>query len=355
MRRLCSFLFVSWLALGPAALAVVPVPPDQIAYSGVLDSPGPVDLTARLYDAGSGGTLIFMQSFTGVALDDGHFTVNLGPTGAASDSPTNPLTTNLREALTGDLGAGAGRFVEITVNAEPPLARVQLMLVPYALRADQAATADVALRALDTQAVDGVDGSVVGQLFEAWNFDGGPPSSDPREGTGDVDGDGQANFVDADNDNDGISDTNEVNGGTNINLVTPTIGSVSPTSGTDSQPTLVTITGTGFLPGLTAKFGAQTFNPDTSPTSFQVTLAPQPAGAVPDLLVTNPNGESALRARAFQFVGTPPPVPPIGTGGCGIGPELALLMPLLAWLRRAGRASYAVHTGTPRACTTGGQ
>ena len=67
--------------------AALPVPPDQVAYSGVLVDgggvplAGPVDLTARLYDAASGGALIFKQSFTGVALSDGHFTLNLARPG----------------------------------------------------------------------------------------------------------------------------------------------------------------------------------------------------------------------------------------------------------------------------------
>src|SRR5262245_46239773 len=65
--------------------AAPPVPPDQISWSGVLvdggGAPlaGAVDLTARLYDAPSGGTLLFVQSFPGVALSDGHYTIQLGP------------------------------------------------------------------------------------------------------------------------------------------------------------------------------------------------------------------------------------------------------------------------------------
>ena len=73
-----------------------------------------------------------------------------------------------------------------------------------------------------------LDGSVLGQLFQDWNFDGGPPSTDPSEGTGDTDGDGQANFVDSDNDNDGLTDTSEVSQGSNINLVTPTVACPRP-------------------------------------------------------------------------------------------------------------------------------
>ena len=70
MPSLFFGLLAAVLAFGSAssALAALPVPPDQVAYSGVLVDgggvplAGPVDLTARLYDAASGGTLIFKQS-----------------------------------------------------------------------------------------------------------------------------------------------------------------------------------------------------------------------------------------------------------------------------------------------------
>ncbi len=317
MRRLISGLLVSGLAsvVALAAFASVPVPPDQVAYSGVLVDGGgvplvgPVDLTARLYDAASGGSLVFKQSFMGVALTDGHYALNLGPTGAATDSPTDPLTTSLRTALTGDLAAGAGRFVEITVNSDPPLARVALVLVPYALRADHATTSDIATNALDAQALGGIDPIVLEAVYGAWNFDGGPASTDPSEGTGNPDGDGLVNFVDPDNDNDGLSDAGEVSLGTNINLVTPTISTVSPVSAVETASPNVTVTGTGFLPGLTAAFGTQVFSPSSTSTSFQVTLAPQ-APAVLNLLVSNPNGETRLKTSAFTFFVTPPPPPP---------------------------------------------
>lgn len=311
MPRVLAGLVASFLALAPAALAVVPVPPDQVAYSGVLASSGPVDLAARIYDAPSGGTLIFKQSFTGVVLTDGHFTVNLGPSGEPTDAPANPLTTSLRAALAGDLAAGPGRFVEITVNADPPLARVQLVLVPHALRADHALTAGVATQALDTQAVAGLDGGVLTELFEHYNEDGGPPAADASEGTADVDGDGEMNFVDPDNDGDGLSDTNEGTLGTNINLVTPRITALTPNTGSSVAPTPVTVSGTGFVPGLTAAFGSQVFSPaSVSSTSFAVTVAPEPAGTVVSVIVTNPNAESDQSPFSFPFVPTAPvPLP----------------------------------------------
>jgi hypothetical protein len=36
----------------------VPVPPDQVAFSAVANAAGPYDVTARIYDAASGGVLL---------------------------------------------------------------------------------------------------------------------------------------------------------------------------------------------------------------------------------------------------------------------------------------------------------
>jgi hypothetical protein len=292
--------------------AAVPLPPDQVAYSGVLVDgggvplAGPVDLTARIYDTASAGTLVYKQSFTGVALSDGHFTLHLGPTGAATDSPTDPLTTSLRTALTGDLAAAAGRFVEISVNTNPPLARVQLVLVPYAMRADHATTADVATNALDTQAVGGLDSVAVQRMFHYLDVDGGnPPSDDPSEGVADTDGDGLYNFEDPDNDDDAITDQAELGNGTDINLATPTIAAVTPNSGEGDEVTPVSVTGTGFVSGLTAQFGSQVVSVmNVTSTSFEAGVGPQ-AGPYPvsvDLTVTNANGQFDALGAAFTFV-----------------------------------------------------
>ncbi|MGH7287509.1 MAG: hypothetical protein ACREI8_05760, partial [Myxococcota bacterium] len=72
MARGAFFLVAAVITAASAAAvhAAVPLPPDQVAYSGVLvDSggvplAGPVDLTTRIYDAASAGTLVFKQSFT---------------------------------------------------------------------------------------------------------------------------------------------------------------------------------------------------------------------------------------------------------------------------------------------------
>jgi hypothetical protein len=289
-----------------AALGAVPVPPDAVSYSGVANQSGPFDVTARIYDAASGGTLVYKQTFTNVTETGLHFTIQLGPIGDATDTPANPLTTSLRTALTGDLAAGAGRFVEVTLDTNPPLARVQLVLVPYAMRADHATTSDVASNALDTQAVNGLDGVALEALFQVYNDDGGPPSTDPREGTGDADGDGAVNFVDPDNDNDALTDTQEVTLGTEVNLPTPRITDVAPNSGHGDVTTQVTVTGTGFVPGLTAQFGAQSAPVSSvTSTSFLADVGPHPGPSFPvavDLTVTNANGQFDALGAAFVFL-----------------------------------------------------
>ena len=102
----------------------------------------------------------------------------------------------------------------VVVDAETLTPRQRLVAVPYALEAESANN------------VGGVGATFVSEVFEHFAFDGAePPNDDPSEGLGDADGDGIANFVDPDNDNDGISDASEVSAGTDINLVTPVVSS----------------------------------------------------------------------------------------------------------------------------------
>jgi hypothetical protein len=294
--------------VGPAP-AAPPALPGQHSYQGVLlddqglPQTGNVDLTLRVYDSPTGGTLLYKQIFLGVPLDSGVFTVTLGPTGSATDTPTNPLTTSLAGALAGDLpGTGPSRFLEVTVGSEGALARTQILSVPYALRSSSAESADVATTALEASNVNGLPSSVVSEIYEHTNLDGsGPGNTDPSEGQADVDLDGAANFVDADNDADGLSDSTEVGQGSDINLVTPVLTEVSPPTGLTTTASTVTVLGSNFEPGLAVVFGSQSPAPQNlTPTSFQVAVGPAPAGAV-DVQVTRLNGQSDLLVDAFTF------------------------------------------------------
>jgi hypothetical protein len=261
-----------------------------------------VDLTVRVYDELLAGTLLYKQSFSAVPLHSGVYEITLGPTGAASDVPTPPVTTSLATALAGDLvSVGPGRFIEVAVDSNPPLPRSQLLSAAYALRAERAATAaaaDSAAIALDVTSLNGLPVEVVSEMYEHFNFDGfGPANTDPLEGIGDVDGDGIANFVDADNDGDGFGDSQEVSLG--LGVVTPNVLGVSPTSGPAHSIFDVQVSGTGFQPGMTVQFGSQVFSPfQLTPTAADVTVGPlQPGGAL--LRATNPNGQISPFSQTF--------------------------------------------------------
>lgn len=299
------------ILVAASAPAAPPAVPASLPYQGLLldglgqPRTGNVDLTLRIWDAVAGGTLVYKQSFPAVALANGVFTVQLGPSGVGTDTPSNPLTTDLATALAGDAGATAPvRFLEVTVGTDGALARTQILSSAYAVRASSAAAADTATNATG---VGGFSAEYVTQFLTYSQADGGdPPNTDPSEGLADVDGDGRANFVDPDNDNDGLSDVFELSQGSDINLVTPTVTQITPSTGSDATPTPVTVTGTNFQAGLAFTIGSQTPSASSlTPTSFQAIVGPQPAGTV-NVSVTLANGQSASLPGAFTFV-TPPP------------------------------------------------
>ena len=313
------------IVLRSVALAAPPAAPGEVTYQGLLldgagePRTGTVDLTLRVFDALNGGTLLYTQVFLAVPLTDGVFSVSLGPTGTGSDVPEHPLTTSLVDALTGDLGAtGDFRFLEVSVGSETALTRTQILSVPYAL---YATTAEQAATAGDADAVGGLDSLFVTQLYEQTNLDSqDPPNNDPQEGLADVDGDGASNFIDPDNDDDGLLDGTELANGTALNLITPTLADVSPTLGDADLSQTVTLVGTNFEPGITVDFGEQSPAPlNSTPTELEVVVGPQ-APAVVDVTVTRANGESATLGSAFEFakIGQPHPVAPVGQLSLGV-------------------------------------
>ena len=94
------------------------------------------------------------------------------------------------------------------------------------------------------------------------------------------------------------------NGFTYVN--SPTVTSVSPTSGTTAGGTAVTITGTNFTTGATVTFGgtAATNVVVVSSTSITATTPAHAAGAV-TVTVTNPGGLNGSLTNGFTYVGTP--------------------------------------------------
>lgn len=305
-----ALVLAAWPGAAPAAEPEVPA---QLSYQGVLlddqgqAQTGPVDLVVRIYDQAAGGTLLYKQDFDATPLSAGTFTVVLGPAGEASDAPDDPLTTSLEDVFAGDLVAGPGRWVEVTVSGDPALSRIQVLTAPFALRAgsaERADEADQAVEAMTVTSVNGVDAEAFSEIFEHFDFDQSPlPNDHPQEGTADVDGDGRANFIDSDNDGDGLSDADELGQGSDINLVTPTVSDLTPEAAVAGSITNVTISGTSFDPAMTVNFGSQSPTPqNVTPTQFDVDVGPQSFGFA-DVEVVLANGESALLPAAFEFEG----------------------------------------------------
>ena len=146
-RRTLPIALVALCLIAPGARrahAAPPALPETVTYQALLlddlgePRTGNVDLTLRIFDDVTAGVLLYSQTLLAVPLTDGVFTVEIGPTGAASDTPEDPATTSLLEALTGDLGpVGAGRFLEVTVGVDGPLTRTPVRSVPYAMNADR--------------------------------------------------------------------------------------------------------------------------------------------------------------------------------------------------------------------------
>ena len=272
---LVSLAIVMFAAAAPAAT------PGQVSYQGLLldqqGAPitGNVNLLFTIFNAASGGSALWTESHPSVAALNGVYDVVLGAT-----TPITPAVV-----------AGGSLFLQITVNGETLVPRQRLVAVPYAIRAESAASADT---------VGGFDAGYITEIVQHGDFDGGAPANDdPSEGLADVDGDGRANFIDSDNDADGLADTAEVAQTTNINLITPTVAALSPNTGEATVTTQVTVTGTNFEPGIAVAFGSETPTPQNlTATSFTVNVGPQPVGTVA-ATVTRTNGESAQKSFTF--------------------------------------------------------
>ena len=275
--RLQIFAALAALVLAPPLGAAVP---GQVDFQGLLlDSAGEkvngaVDLTFRLYDAPSGGSLLWTESHNDVQVADGVYGVTLGA--------VTPLTQN-------ELGGGTV-YLEIQVESETLTPRRQLLAVPYAIRAESADN------------VGGTPAAFVEQLYQHADFDGnGITNDDPVEGVADADGDGAANFIDADNDDDTISDPQEVANGSDPNLITPVVTNVAPNTIGETGSVLVTVTGVHFdQPGFAVSVGGQSPTPSSvTATSFQILVQPEPHSSSA-VVVSIANGESGQKPFFFQ-------------------------------------------------------
>jgi hypothetical protein len=87
----------------------------------------------------------------------------------------------------------------------------------------------------------------------------------------------------------------------------PTVTSISPTTGSVSGATVVTITGTGFLSGATVKFGgtAATNVSVASSTSITATTPAHALGKA-DVVVTNTDSQSGTLAQSYTYAAAGP-------------------------------------------------
>jgi hypothetical protein len=276
-RRLLLFAL---LLASTSALATVP---GQIAFQGLLtdDLGSPLTATVTidfgLFESAAGGTALWTESHPGTPVVDGVYDVQLG-----SITPLTPA-----------LLTGSTVYLEIAVDGETFTPRKQLLAVPYALTAAEATS------------VGSVDAAVMTQMWMHGNFDGeGPDNDDPIEGLLDSDGDGIANFLEPDNDDDGVSDADEINVGTAPNLYTPVITSVTPNGGEAIFVTSVHVSGTGFRALQTVAIGSQTpTQQNLTSTGFDIDVGPQAVNST-NLVISDPSGESD--SAPFSFFDTPP-------------------------------------------------
>jgi hypothetical protein len=277
LTRRLALLAVLSCALALPAWAQVP---GRVNFQGLLldnagqPVTGTVTLQLELFSAASGGSALWTETHSSVSVTDGVYDVVLG-----SQTPLTPA-----------LFSASPRYLQVTIDGQVLSPRREFVAVPFALHAESANN------------VGGVSAAFVEQSFQYGDFDGNTlPNAHPAEGLADADGDGVANFVDADNDADGLSDPGELAQGSDPNLVTPTIVSFNPTTMREQTTGTVTVTGTNFdEPGLAVVFGTQTPTPsNVTPTSFQVSVGPQAVGTA-SVVVSLGNGESVQTSYVFR-------------------------------------------------------
>ncbi len=91
----------------------------------------------------------------------------------------------------------------------------------------------------------------------------------------------------------------------------PSIAAVAPTSGPEAGGTVVTITGAGFVSGATVTFGTAVASAVSVNGSGSLTAtAPSRSAGSVDVVVANPDGQTARMNGVFTYVGSAPPPPP---------------------------------------------
>ena len=130
----------------------------------------------------------------------------------------------------------------------------------------------------------------------------------------------------------------------------PTLSNVAPGLGATSGGQAVTISGTGFVSGAAVSIGgaAAANAAVASATSITAVTPPHAAGAV-DVVVTNPDGQSARLAGAFNYQGPATPPPAVTSVGPSSGPVAGGTNVTIAGSGFA--AGAAVHFGSSAAAS----
>jgi hypothetical protein len=122
----------------------------------------------------------------------------------------------------------------------------------------------------------------------------------------------------------------------------PTVATVSPGSGNIAGGSAVTITGAAFQSGATVTFGgaAATNVVVVNATTITATTPPHSAGAV-DLVVTNPDFQSATLSGAFTYNNAPN----VPTGVTALAQSSTVVN--VSWNASSGATSYQVYRRAP--------
>jgi len=133
----------------------------------------------------------------------------------------------------------------------------------------------------------------------------------------------------------------------------PTVASVSPSSGPNSGGTLVTVTGTNFLPGATVTVGGvdATAVTVTSDTTITATTGASTNTGAKEVRVTHPDTQSGALANGFTYL--PPPYGSGKDGSVMLSGTVSFARTRLASNAVAGAASLGVNSAAALSVAAG--
>lgn len=119
----------------------------------------------------------------------------------------------------------------------------------------------------------------------------------------------------------------------------PKLTDVDPNLGSTAGGTKVSLRGEGFLEGVEVRFGGEPASVELIDEQLLEVVAPAHAAGLVDVVITNPDGQTLTRTRAFTYEALPDENGAIGGAGgcgCGVGSGAALPFWTLGLLALAG-------------------